>query len=139
MNLSTRALYPRNYEDLKQRMIAEYSQISIRKPHLVFKVIRGEDGKRHGEASFKFQMINTHKDLVILRGRPRTKYANREYDFTRDSEDQLLHCKLKSTGEMAMVARVAKFYRPEELPNEEEFTTPNALEPVKAMEIRRLH
>ena len=30
MNLSTRALYPRNYEDLKQRMIAEYSQISTR-------------------------------------------------------------------------------------------------------------
>ena len=87
----------------------------------------------------KFQMINPHKDLVILRGWPRTKYANREYHFTRDSEDQLLHCKLKSTGEMAMVARVAKFYRPEEVPNEEESTTPTALEPIKAMEIRRLH
>ena len=34
---------------------------------------------------------------------------------------------------------MAKFYRPDELPNEEESTTPNALEPVKAMEIRRLH
>ena len=32
MNLSTRALFPRNFEDLKQRMIAEYSQISTRKP-----------------------------------------------------------------------------------------------------------
>ena len=40
---------------------------------------------------------------------------------------------------MAMVARVAKFYRPEEVPNEEESTTSNALEPVKAMEIKRLH
>ena len=87
----------------------------------------------------KFQMINPHKDLVILRGWPRTKYANREYHFTRDGEDQLLHCKLKSTGEMAMVARVAKFYRPEEVPNEEESTTPTALEPIKVMEIRRLH
>ena len=27
---------------------------------------------------------------------------------------------------MEMVARVAKFYRPDELPNEEESTTPNA-------------
>ena len=53
MNLSTRTLYPRNYADLKQRMIVAYSQISTRKPHLVFKVIRGEEGKRHGEASFK--------------------------------------------------------------------------------------
>ena len=52
MNLSTRTLYPRNYEDIKQRMIMAYSQISTRKPHLVF-VIRGEEGKRHGEASFK--------------------------------------------------------------------------------------
>ena len=32
LNLSTRALFPRNYEDLKQRMIAEHSQISTRKP-----------------------------------------------------------------------------------------------------------
>ena len=87
----------------------------------------------------KFQMINPHKDLVILRGWPHTKYANREYHFTRDSEDQLLHCKLKTTCEMAMVARVAKFYRPDELPNEEEPANPNYLEPEKAMEIRRLH
>ena len=28
MNLSTRSLFPRNYEDLKQRIIAEYSQIA---------------------------------------------------------------------------------------------------------------
>ena len=60
MNLSTRALYPRNYEDLKQRMIAEYSQISTRKPQLVFKVIRGEDGKRHGEASYKSEEKGCH-------------------------------------------------------------------------------
>ena len=33
--------------EIKQRMIAEYS----RKPQAVFKVIRGEDSKRHGEAS----------------------------------------------------------------------------------------
>ena len=40
---------------------------------------------------------------------------------------------------MAMVARVAKFYRPDELPNEEESVTPKYLESAKAMEIRRLH
>ena len=89
----------------------------------------------------KFQMINPHKDLVILRGWPHTRYANCEYHFTRDSEDQLLHCKLKTTGEMAMVARVAKFYRPDELPNGPGGagrSITDALEPQKAMEIRRL-
>ena len=34
---------------------------------------------------------------------------------------------------------MAKFYRPDELPNEEEPANPNYLEPEKAMEIRRLH
>ena len=45
LNLSTIALYPKHYEDLKQRMIAESSQISVRKSQLVFKVIRREDDK----------------------------------------------------------------------------------------------
>ena len=57
----------------------------------------------------------------------------------RDSEEQLLHCNLKTPNEMAMVARLAKIYRPDELPNEEESATPNYLEPAKAMDIRRLH
>ena len=34
-------------------MIDECSQISTRKPQAVFKVIRGDEGKRYGEASFK--------------------------------------------------------------------------------------
>ena len=55
MDLSTRA-----YEEIKQRMIAEYSQIYTRKPHTVFKVIRGEDTKRHGEASFKAEKEGCH-------------------------------------------------------------------------------
>ena len=50
-----------------------------------------------------------------------------------------VHCKVKSTCEMAMVARSAKFYRADELPSEEESVTHNNLKPVKAMEIRRLH
>ena len=83
----------------------------------------------------KFQMINPHKDLVILRGWPNTKYANKEYHFTRSEEDELLHCKLKTTSEMAMVARGAKFYRPNELPGE----AINSMEPDKMSEIRRMH
>ena len=63
-------------------------------------------------------MINPHKDKVILRGWPRTDYAGHEYHFTRDEGDQLLHCKLKATSEMAMLARGASFYRPDELPTE---------------------
>ena len=49
-----------------------------------------------------------------------TKYANRDYHFMRDFEPRLLRFKLKTTCEMAIVARVATFYRPDELPNEEE-------------------
>ena len=41
-------------------MIAEYSQSSTRKPQLVFKVIRGEDDKRHGEASFRSEEKGCH-------------------------------------------------------------------------------
>ena len=61
-------------------------------------------------------MINPHKDLVILRGWPRTEYAGREYYFTRDEGDQLLHCKLKATSEMAMLARGVSFYDPTSYP-----------------------
>lgn len=52
MNLSTRRLYPNNYEDIKQRMIDEYGQMMARKPQLVLKVIKGEDSKRREESSF---------------------------------------------------------------------------------------
>ena len=63
-------------------------------------------------------MVNPHKDLVILRGWPRSEYAGREYHFTRDEGDQLLHCRLKTTSEMAMLARGVSFYRPNEMPTE---------------------
>ena len=83
----------------------------------------------------KFQMINPHQDLVILRGWPRTKYANREYHFVRDSEDQLLHCRLKATSELAMLARGTGFYRPDEINLEVSPTM--GLD--KLTEIRRFH
>ena len=55
----------------------------------------------------------------------RTLHEKGIYHFMRDSEDQLLYRKLKTTCEMAMVARMVKIYRPDELPNEEESATPN--------------
>ena len=82
----------------------------------------------------KFQMINPHKDLVILRGWPRTEYAGREYHFTRDEGDQLLHCRLKATSEMAMLAKGVSFYRPDEMPTEGQG---KGLD--KLIEIRRFH
>ena len=53
MELSTRVLFPDTYDEIKQRIIAEYGQITARKPQTVLKVIKGEDAKRYGEASFK--------------------------------------------------------------------------------------
>ena len=79
-----------------------------------------------------FQMLNPHKDMVILRGWPGTQYANREFIFERDERDQLLHCRLKSKSELALVARSTSFYQPEELPNGETNTD-------QLMAIRRLH
>ena len=60
LDLSTLALFPKTYEELKQRMIAEYGQISMRKPHTVIKVIKGEDSKRYGESSFKAEEEGCH-------------------------------------------------------------------------------
>ena len=50
MELSTRVLFPDTYDEIKQRIISEYGQITSRKPQTVLKVIKGEDAKRYGEA-----------------------------------------------------------------------------------------
>ena len=55
-----RALFPDTYEEMKQRVIAEYGQITSRKPQTVLKVIRGEDAKRYGESSFKAEEEGCH-------------------------------------------------------------------------------
>ena len=83
----------------------------------------------------KFQMVNPHRDLVILRGWPRTEWANREYHFERDDRDGLLHCRLKNTDEMAMLARGASFYRPDELPEPVE----PGKDLQKIVKVRRFH
>ena len=76
----------------------------------------------------KFQMINPHKDLVILRGWLR----NIILLYSRRGRSTA-HYKLKTNCEMAMVARGAKFYRPDEVPDEE---NNSLLEPIKVAEIR---
>ena len=65
--------------------------------------------------------VNPHKDLVILR----SEYAGREYHFARDEGDQLLHCRLKTTSGVAMLATGVSFYRPNEMPTEREGTLPS--------------
>ena len=60
MELSTRVLFPETYDEIKQRVIAEYGQITQRKPQTVLKVIKGEDAKRYGEASFKAEEEGCH-------------------------------------------------------------------------------
>ena len=60
MELSTRVLFPDTYDEIKQRIIAEYGQITQRKPQTVLKVIKGEDVKRYGEPSFKAEEEGSH-------------------------------------------------------------------------------
>ena len=48
LELSTRVLFPDPYDEIKQRIIVEYGQITQRKPQTVLKVIKGEDAKRAG-------------------------------------------------------------------------------------------
>ena len=56
----TRVLFPDTYDEIKQRIISEYGQITSRKPQTVLKVIKGEDAKRYGEASFKAEEEGCH-------------------------------------------------------------------------------
>ena len=56
LELSTRVLFPDPYDEIKQRIIVEYGQITQRKPQTVLKVIKGEDAKRYGEASHVYDM-----------------------------------------------------------------------------------
>ena len=60
MELITRILFPDTYDEIKQRIIAEYGQIISRIPQTVLKVIKGEDAKRHGTASFKAEEEGCH-------------------------------------------------------------------------------
>ena len=53
MELSTRVLFPDTYDEITQRIIAEYGQT-------VLKVIKDEDVKRYGEASFKAEEEGYH-------------------------------------------------------------------------------
>ena len=73
MDLSTRALFPQNYEELKQRMIAEYSPLMTMKPHVVMKIIRVEDTRRFGEASFKAELDPLSKIFTFFQERSHSR------------------------------------------------------------------
>ena len=65
-------------------MIAVYNKISTRKPQTVFKVLRGDDTRRYGEASFK-----TEEDGCHIFGIPghfyRTcKFFNKKYSLEQN-------------------------------------------------------
>ena len=132
MDLFTRALFPDTYEEILQRVIAEYGQITSRKPQSP-KPCSRSSGETMLNATGS-QASKLKKKVAILRGWPRSPYANREYHFVRDEEDQLLHCRLKATSEMAMLAKRASFYQPDEIPR---VGSVEGLD--KLSEIRRFH
>ena len=84
MDLSTRALFPQTYEEIKQRMIAEYSQISTRKPQTVFKVLRGDDTRRYGEASFKAEEDGCHICGIPGHFYRTCKFFNKKYSLEQN-------------------------------------------------------
>ena len=78
-DLSTRALFPHTYDEIKQRIIAEYGQITTRRPQAVMKVIRGEEPRRYGEASFKAEEDGCHICGVPGHFYKSFKHYNRKY------------------------------------------------------------
>ena len=84
MDLSTRALFPQTYEEIKQRIIAEYSQISTRKPQTVFKVLRGDDTRRYGEASFKAEEDGCHICGIPGHFYRTCKFFNKKYSLEQN-------------------------------------------------------
>ena len=84
MDLSTRVLFPQTYEEIKQRMIAEYSQISTRKPQTVFKVLRGDDTRRYGEASFKAEEDGCHICRIPGHFYRTCKFFNKKYSLEQN-------------------------------------------------------
>ena len=84
LDLSTRALFPQTYDELKQRMIAEYGQISMRKPHTVMKMIKGEDSKRYGESSFKAEEEGCHICGIPRHFYKSCKHFNRKYSLEQN-------------------------------------------------------
>ena len=84
MDLSTRALFPDTYEEIKQRVIAEYGQITARKPHTVLKVLKGEDSKRYGESSFKAEEEGCHICGITGHFWKACKHYNKKYSLEQN-------------------------------------------------------
>ena len=65
-------------------MIAEFRQISMRKSQTVFKVIRGEDSRSHGESSFRAEEGGCHVCGVPGHFYRNCKFFNKKYSFERN-------------------------------------------------------
>ena len=65
-------------------MIAEYGQISMRKPQTVMKVIRGEDSKRYGESCFKAEEEGCHICGIPGHFYKSCKHFNRKYSLEQN-------------------------------------------------------
>ena len=65
-------------------MIAEYSQISTRKSQTVFKVIRGDDTRGHGESSFRAEEGKCHVCGVSGHLHRNCKFFNKKYSLEQD-------------------------------------------------------
>ena len=64
-------------------MIAEYRQISMRKSQTVFKVIRGEDSRSHGESSFRAEEGGCHVCGVPGHFYRNCKFFNKKYSLPK--------------------------------------------------------
>ena len=65
-------------------MIAEYSELMTRKPHVVMKIIRGEDTRRFGEASFKAEEEGCHICGIPGHFWKKCRHYNKKFSFEQN-------------------------------------------------------
>ena len=80
-------------------MIAEYSQISTRKPQTVFKVIRGEDTRSCGESSFRAEEGGCHICGMSGHFYRTCKHFNKKYSLEQNQR----HITRRSTRETPLL------------------------------------
>ena len=107
LDLSTRALFPNTYDGIKQRMIAEYSQLTSRKPHVVMKVIRGEETRRYGEPSFKSEEGGCHICGIHGHGWRKCRHYNSKFSLEQN-RDYFLRKKQRGRPEESSEAQQSR-------------------------------
>ena len=95
MELSTRVLFPETYDEIKQMVIAEYGQVTQRRPQTVLKLIKCEDAKRYGEATFKAEEEGCH---LWHAGTFLPIVQTLQQGFFRRGEPQLFHQEPEEEG-----------------------------------------